>query len=244
MARRIGERLTWALERMAIQPDDTVLEVGCGKGVAVSLVCERLVHGRIVAIDRSASMIAAARAANQSHVSTGRARFENVALAEATFDAACFDTIFAVNVSLFWKHPARELRVAERALRPGGTLYVFHQPPPGGRTDHIADRVAWILDASGFTDVDVTIEDLEMAPAMCVAARLSSNETRGDARSDVVQHHRWLRARRATGRRGAGDERHQAGDRDDAGERDRVGRGDAVQELHHRPREREREHDA
>jgi trans-aconitate methyltransferase len=41
-------------------PDDQLLEIGCGPGVAVGLLCERLVGGRIVAIDRSAAAISRA----------------------------------------------------------------------------------------------------------------------------------------------------------------------------------------
>jgi protein-L-isoaspartate O-methyltransferase len=53
MASKPSERFVWAVDTLAPDPADRVLEVGCGHGVAVSLVCERLTRGRITAIDRS-----------------------------------------------------------------------------------------------------------------------------------------------------------------------------------------------
>ncbi len=57
MASKPLERFVWAVDTLALDPADRVLEVGCGHGVAVSLVCERLTSGRITAIDRSKKMI-------------------------------------------------------------------------------------------------------------------------------------------------------------------------------------------
>ncbi|MEK8108935.1 methyltransferase domain-containing protein [Micromonospora sp. M12] len=50
-------RQRWAVETMAVAPDDQVLEIGCGRGAAVSLVADQLTTGRIVAIDRAATMV-------------------------------------------------------------------------------------------------------------------------------------------------------------------------------------------
>lgn len=65
MAEKIAERLQWAVDTLSAASTDHLLEIGCGHGVAVSLVCERLTSGTITAIDRSEKMINLARKRNR-----------------------------------------------------------------------------------------------------------------------------------------------------------------------------------
>jgi trans-aconitate methyltransferase len=57
----VSDRLRAVVDRLDVQPGDRILEIGCGHGVAATLVCERLGEsGRLTAIDRSPKMIEAA----------------------------------------------------------------------------------------------------------------------------------------------------------------------------------------
>jgi cyclopropane fatty-acyl-phospholipid synthase-like methyltransferase len=53
VATKASDRIAWAVDVLDVAPGDRILEVGCGHGVAVSLICERLDSGRITALDCS-----------------------------------------------------------------------------------------------------------------------------------------------------------------------------------------------
>jgi ubiquinone/menaquinone biosynthesis C-methylase UbiE len=68
-------RLEAIIDQLDIRPDDRVLEVGCGHGVAATMVCERLESGCLTGVDRSAKMIEAAARPNATYVEAGRPSF-------------------------------------------------------------------------------------------------------------------------------------------------------------------------
>jgi cyclopropane fatty-acyl-phospholipid synthase-like methyltransferase len=105
---RLGDRFAWAAQTLDVAPSERLLEIGCGQGVAASLICESLSTGSITAIDRSKSMIDQAARRNREHVDAGRAVFRAVALEDADLIGGRFDKAFAINVRLFRIDAERE----------------------------------------------------------------------------------------------------------------------------------------
>src|SRR6266511_4895265 len=100
----VPERILWAVETLRPGPDDHLLVIGCGPGAAIGPICERLVGGRIVAIDRSATAISRARKRNAEHVADGKAVLLTVALeqlqpSDVLRGRERFDKVFAMNVN-------------------------------------------------------------------------------------------------------------------------------------------------
>lgn len=174
MAQIIAERLIWAVETLAVAPSDRLLEIGCGHGTAVSLICGKLADGNITAIDQSEKMIAAAEKKNRDHIAAGKAIFHTAALDKADLSPVGFNKIFAVNVNLFWMQPARELAIIKALLLPGGAVYLFNQPPSASKINNIADKTAQNLLDAGFSIKQVIIEELNPVPAVCAIAQLKS----------------------------------------------------------------------
>jgi len=156
---------------LAVEPTDRLLEIGCGPGGAVSLVCEKLYGGTITAIDRSAKMIETARKRNADHVASGVASFQTASLEDAELGEARFDKIYAINVGLFWRQrPVRELTTLKNHLASEGRLFLFHETPPGSTTPPIAASVLAVLESSGFTVKEILMQDLGRTRIGCVIA--------------------------------------------------------------------------
>jgi cyclopropane fatty-acyl-phospholipid synthase-like methyltransferase len=170
MANTIAERLVWAVETLAVAPNDHLLEIGCGHGVAVSLVCEKLAGGTITAIDRSATMIEMAARRNRAQVASGKAFFQTVVLDQADLGHQRFNKIFAINVNVFWMQPARELAVVRRHLAPRGAFYLIFEPPVRQKSREIADRLTTILPENGYQIREVLFADLQKVSAVCIIA--------------------------------------------------------------------------
>ena len=125
----MSERLRSVVEQLDIRPDDRVIEIGCGHGVAATLVCERLEGRHLSAVDRSATMIQAATRRNAAYVEAGKAEFLIADLEDLDLGDHRFDKIFAVRVGLFHREPERARTLVERYLAPGGAVFAFFDPP-------------------------------------------------------------------------------------------------------------------
>ena len=169
---RVAERLLWAVRTLAVEPDDRLLEIGCGPGVAVSQVCEKLDGGSITAIDRSPKMVAAASRRNADHVAAGTASFQTATPPEADLGDARFDKVFAINVGMFWRErPVRELEIIGERLAPDGRLFLFHESPPGTAAPPDAGPAVALLEGNGFVVAEVLVRDLGRTRVGCVVAR-------------------------------------------------------------------------
>lgn len=124
-------RLERIVDELDIRPEDRVLEVGCGHGVAATMVCERLDGGRLTAIDRSAKMIEAAARRNAAYVEAGKAEFLVASLEDLDLGDRRFELIFAVRVGLFDREPERAHALVKPWLARGGRVRSFYDPPSG-----------------------------------------------------------------------------------------------------------------
>lgn len=107
-----------------------VLEIGCGPGVAVRAVLERIEDGYVLGIDRSLKAIAQARAGSVAEIASGHLEFRCAAVEDFVLAKGerPYDLAFAVRVgALDGRHPEAgraALAKLRCALVKGGRLFI------------------------------------------------------------------------------------------------------------------------
>ena len=173
MTREIPERYRWAADLLDVRPDDNILEIGCGYGHIIGLVCKRLINGHITALDRSDKMVRAARERNWQHIDSGKAEIFHQDLLDSKLPPARFDKVFLFNINAFWMDPVSELAEVKRVLRPGGEFFIFHQPPPQHEIDEFVERFESNLTKNEFEIVSSSVDVVERKEMACVISRPS-----------------------------------------------------------------------
>ena len=168
---KIPGRFLWAAETIQVQPDDTVLEIGCGAGLLAELIAEGLLSGHINAIDRSLPMITLAMKRNARFIESGTARFIAESFLKFEPGDMKFDKAVAFNVNFFWKDAMAELEKIRFLLKPGGRLFIFHQPPYSIGPD-AADPVIDRLKKHGFEIVELVFKKMIPVSAFCIIAKV------------------------------------------------------------------------
>jgi len=165
------KRNSWAVSLLDVRPDDRVLEIGFGPGLAI-LELSRIAHeGHVCGIDHSELMVRQARRRNADGVRRGLVDLRLGSVDALPAFGAPFDKILAVNAHLFWSELEARLENLRRLLRPGGLIALAHQPRGPGASDETAAEsgreIAAALGRAGFSEV--RIETLPLKPAVVCA---------------------------------------------------------------------------
>jgi len=155
-----------AIDRLAPQGGERIIDAGCGTGAAIALLHKRAAC-RAVGIDPSAAMLASARARLGADADVHLASLGSLPFADATFDAA-----LALNMLYFCDEGGAMLGDLRRVLRPGGRLvaYVTHRATmerwpfasAGYHRLFDAGELALAFQQGGFASSSIVIEERAM----------------------------------------------------------------------------------
>ena len=173
MAKKNAAMNDAAVARLALRPEDRVLEIGFGHGRTIAALAARVPRGLVAGVDPSEAMLAMASRRSRAAVRAGRVDLRLGRAEEIPFPDASFDAAYAANSVQFWPGPERSMLEVRRVLRPGGTLLLairLDEPgagrfaSPGFRAAQV-DGVGRRLAACGFA---VRREDVRAGRALAL----------------------------------------------------------------------------
>jgi SAM-dependent methyltransferase len=150
-----------AVEELAVQAEETVLEIGCGHGRTLARLAEAPC-AYAAGIDPSDVMLRLARKRMRRWIETGRAELSLASSAKIPHPDGRFDAALAVHVVYFWNEPLADLREVRRALRPGGRVLLGYRPRDDGTVAMLpatvyalrsVDEIEALLAESGFVEI-------------------------------------------------------------------------------------------
>ncbi len=168
-------RNIWTIDLLKIAPDDKVLEIGCGPGIALREIASRLDTGTVTGIDHSDIMFDQARTRNLAGLRDGKVLIKHGALEDLAESEGSYTKALAINVLQFQPSISAACAKISAVMAPDGVLAVTYQPRLRHATHDDAaafgDHLAVALSHAGF--VDIRMEELTMkpAPAICVIGR-------------------------------------------------------------------------
>ncbi len=168
------ERNQWTLDLLDLRPDDRVLEIGFGPGIAIEKASQVVTNGMIVGIDHSETMLRQAKKRNAAAIGEGRVQLQLGSVTELPHFDQPFDKIFSANVVQFWDEPVAVFKSLLQRHAPGGTIATTYMPRHKGATDadshKKAEEVVAFLKTAGFSKIRVEEKPLKPVTVVCVLA--------------------------------------------------------------------------
>ncbi len=171
-----------AIERLAVEPTDSVLELGFGHGRTIFQIAARVRRGFVAGVDPSEVMLRHARLRNQRFLRQGRLALHLGVSEKIPYPDERFDKAFAVHVLYFWTDPRNDLREIRRVLRAGGLFLLGFRPkedpkvvaqlPQSVYRLYTLAEVEKLLLEAGFRDVQAETESIRGKQIAWASARV------------------------------------------------------------------------
>ncbi len=128
MARETANANRVALDLLALDAGDRLLDVGCGHGATLQIAAKVVTGGFLAGVDHSEAMLRIAARGNALLIANGRMALKLADSTHIPYPDGRFNKAVSVHTVYFWAEPAAHFREIFRVLSPGGRLVLGYHP--------------------------------------------------------------------------------------------------------------------
>ena len=142
----------WGLKHLDINPEDIILDVGCGGGININRMSKKA--KKVYGVDFSIESVKLSREVNSREISEGRVEVVEGNVASLPFDDETFDIVTAFETVYFWPDIEKCFGEVKRVLKPGGTFLIGMES--NGSDNLIMKLSEKLIDMTVYNDEQMT----------------------------------------------------------------------------------------
>jgi len=172
----------WGLTYLEVEPDDCILDVGCGGGANIKRLLQ-ITSGNVCGLDYSALCVEKSRKYNAKAIAEKRCEIKEGNVSNIPFDDNLFDIVTAFETAYFWLDSKDSLKEILRVMKDGGTFFICNEvvreegkEPPLKSVVNMLDAKIFspndyrnVLSEAGFVDVEVNLS--KNKKLVCITAQ-------------------------------------------------------------------------
>lgn len=120
----------WALSVLPDIDPKTILDIGCGGGMLISILGQMYPKSKINGVDISDESITLAKEVNADIISKGKCEITLASVSDLPFNDGTFDLVTAFETYFFWPDLENDIEEASRTVRSGGHMLIVSETYP------------------------------------------------------------------------------------------------------------------
>lgn len=142
----------WGLKHLDINPDDVILDVGCGGGININRMSKKA--KKVYGVDYSIESVNLSREVNRQEIYDGKVEVVKGDVQSLPFEDDSFDIVTAFETVYFWPNIEKCFGEVKRVLKPGGIFLIGMES--NGSDNMIMKLSEKLIDMTVYNDGELT----------------------------------------------------------------------------------------
>lgn len=122
--RTFEDMVNWGINKLDINEESIILDVGCGGGKTIHTMSDKISKGKIYGIDISEEAVKSSIEENKNKVRIGQVVISQGDVANLSFEEEYFNFVTSMQTHIYWQEIEKGFQEIYRVLKKNGTLHI------------------------------------------------------------------------------------------------------------------------